>query len=102
VISNYGVAVSAARYINVLSNEVPLQLGLGSRHVAAASITLQTGAVAVVVSESSIVRVFDEGRIVSEILPELWMLRQHGLKIDFPRVQERVDEGIIVRTRADS
>jgi DNA integrity scanning protein DisA with diadenylate cyclase activity len=80
VISNYGVAVSAARYIDVLSNDVPLQLGLGSRHVAAASITLQTGAVAVVVSESSVVRVFDEGRIVSEILPELWMLRLEHLE----------------------
>ena len=101
VISNAGVAVSACRYIDVLSEGVALRLGLGSRHMAGASITHQTGAVAVVVSESSIVRVFDEGKVVSEILPELWMLRQHGIKFDFPRFHERTDGGLLVRTRTD-
>lgn len=28
----------------------------------------------VVVSESSVVRVFDDGKLVAEIIPELWML----------------------------
>ncbi len=102
VISNAGIAISAARYIDVLSDGVLLPLGLGSRHMAAASITRRTKAVAVVVSESSIVRVFDEGNNISEILPELWMLRQHGLKFDAPRVRERTDGEILVRTRADS
>jgi len=101
VISNSGVAVSAARYIDVLSEGVLLPLGLGSRHMAAASITHRTGAIAVVVSESSIVRVFDEGKIISEILPELWMLRQHGVNIEFPRVHERREDGLLVRTRTD-
>jgi hypothetical protein len=34
---------------------------LGSRHVAVASITKQTKSIAVVVSESSVVRIFDRG-----------------------------------------
>lgn len=100
VISNAGVAVSAARYIDVLSEGLSIPLGLGSRHMAAASITRRTATVAVVVSESSVVRVFDEGRIVAEIIPELWMLRQHGL-LTYPQVRERSDGGLVVRTAGD-
>lgn len=47
--------------------------------MAAASITRHTNAVAVVVSESSIVRVFDNGESVGEILPELWLLQHYSL-----------------------
>src|SRR5258708_6977081 len=53
VISEEGIAVSACRYLNASSEGISLPLGLGSRHVAAASITRETKAVAVVVSESS-------------------------------------------------
>jgi hypothetical protein len=52
--------------------------------VAAASITKQTKAVAVVVSESSIVRVFDDGEIISEIIPELWMFARYGSHLAGP------------------
>jgi DNA integrity scanning protein DisA with diadenylate cyclase activity len=79
VISDEGVMLSAARYINASSRGIDLPLGLGSRHMAAASITQETQAVAVVVSESSVVRVFDDGEIIAEIIPELWLLRKHGL-----------------------
>lgn len=78
VVADNGVVISACRYIDAFSEGVNLPLGLGSRHMAAASITRQTKAVAVVVSESSIVRVFDEGEIVSEIIPELWMFARYG------------------------
>lgn len=103
VISGDGIAVSAARYIDVLTEGVTIPLGLGSRHMAGASISFITKAVAVVVSESSMVRVFDDGKIVSEILPELWMLRRHGLVLNtsLGPVTERVDESIIVRTRME-
>ncbi|MDX1618437.1 MAG: diadenylate cyclase, partial [Balneolaceae bacterium] len=84
VISSDGVAVSAARYLNASSEGIQLPLGLGSRHMAAASITRQTKAVAVVVSESSMVRIFDDGELVSEIIPELWMLRQFSSQISGP------------------
>jgi hypothetical protein len=55
-----------------LNLDVPF--GLGSRHIAAASISFATKAVAVVVSESSVVRVFERGALMAEIIPELWML----------------------------
>ena len=46
--------------------------------MAAASITKETNAVAVVVSESSIVRLFDDGDLASEIIPELWVLSNYS------------------------
>lgn len=79
VISNAGIVLSACRYINVIAKDIHLPLGLGSRHMAAASITRETQAIAVVVSESSVVRIFDDGEIVAEIIPELWMLSRYGL-----------------------
>jgi DNA integrity scanning protein DisA with diadenylate cyclase activity len=79
VISDSRILLSAARYINASSQGIDLPLGLGSRHMAAASITKETNAVAVVVSETSVVRVFDDGEMVAEIIPELWLLRRHYL-----------------------
>jgi len=81
VVSDSGVILSACRYINASSKGINLPLGLGSRHMAAASITKHTNAVAVVVSESSIVRVFDDGEIIAEILPELWLLQNFSLHL---------------------
>jgi DNA integrity scanning protein DisA with diadenylate cyclase activity len=81
VVSDSGVILSACRYINASSKGINLSLGLGSRHMAAASITKHTNAVAVVVSESSIVRVFDDGEIIAEILPELWLLQNFSLHL---------------------
>jgi diadenylate cyclase len=74
IISNEGVVLSACRYLSASSEKISLPLGLGSRHMAAAAITKHTKAVAVVVSESSIIRVFDAGQIFAEIIPELWLL----------------------------
>ncbi len=72
VIRDDGVVLAAGRYIKVddhLELEVPL--GLGSRHVAACGISKSTGAIAVVVSETSgVTRVFQGGRCVLEIHPE--------------------------------
>ncbi len=78
VVTNDGVVVSAARYIDASSDGVDIPMGLGSRHMAGASITLRTGAVAVVASESAVVRMFDRGEIVAEIIPEVWMLRRYA------------------------
>ena len=74
IVSNEGIVLSACRYINASSEGITLGMGLGSRHMAAASITKQTRAVAIVVSESAVVRVFDNGTMVAEIIPELWLL----------------------------
>jgi diadenylate cyclase len=80
VVSDEGVVLSAARYIDAVSNHLEVPLGLGSRHVAAASVSSRTDAVAV--SESSTVRMFDDGELVAEIVPELWLLGGHGSYLD--------------------
>ena len=82
VVSDEGVVLSAARYIDAVSNHLELPLGLGSRHVAAASVSSRTDAVAVAVSESSTVRMFDDGELVAEIVPELWLLGGYGSYLD--------------------
>lgn len=96
IVSDSGIVISACRYINASSEGIELPMGLGSRHMAAASITLRTTAVAVVVSESSIVRLFDDGEIVSEILPELWLLRRYGSILQDYESQQRSIENITI------
>ncbi len=78
VVSDRGVVLSAARYVDAVSDHPDVPLGLGGRHRAAASISDATGAVAVVVSESSMVRLFGDGRLLAEITPDLWMLDRYG------------------------
>jgi DNA integrity scanning protein DisA with diadenylate cyclase activity len=81
IVNDDGIIISGCRYINASSIGIDLPLGLGSRHIAAASITKETNAVAVVVSESSIIRIFDNGKIISEIIPELWLLKRVGMNL---------------------
>ena len=100
VVSNAGVVLSAARYIDAASDSLKLPLGLGSRHVAGASISKQTDAVAVVVSESSMVRMFDDGELVSEIVPELWMIDGYRSRVE-GQTLTRQEEDITVISRAD-
>jgi hypothetical protein len=47
---------------------------MGSRHLAAASISKCLDTVAIVVSESAVVRVFHHGELIAEVIPELWLL----------------------------
>ncbi len=100
VISGEGIAVAACRYLSASADGVELPLGLGSRHMAAASITRHTRSVAVVVSESSMVRIFDQGELVTEIIPELWMLRQFGTQIP-GRVSQRAVEPVAVVSKEE-
>ncbi len=100
LVSNAGVVLSAARYIDAASDNLDLPLGLGSRHMAGASITQQTSAVSVVVSESSMVRMFDDGELVSEIVPELWMIEGYTSRME-GRTFTRSDEDITVIGRAE-
>jgi diadenylate cyclase len=86
IVSDQGVVVSACRYIYTVSEGIELPLGLGSRHISGASISKVTKAIAVVVSESSVVRVFDNGEMIGEILPELWLLKRYGLLLSEPYV----------------
>jgi DNA integrity scanning protein DisA with diadenylate cyclase activity len=100
VVSEEGVVLSAARYIDAVSENLSVPLGLGSRHMAAASVSKQTGAVAVAVSESSMVRMFDDGELVSEIIPELWMFDGYRTHLE-GRVFTRREEDITVIGRAE-
>jgi diadenylate cyclase len=80
LVADDGTFVSAGRYIDVdvsaPTNFIP---GLGTRHAAAASVTRETRATAIAVSQSSVVRVFAEGEIRAEIIPELFLMSRDGL-----------------------
>lgn len=101
VVRDDGVVISGARYFYSTPEGVDLPLGLGSRHIAAASISKRTRAVAVVVSESSVVRLFDDGKLISEILPELWMIHRYGLHLESAGAR-RETEGELTVVRAES
>lgn len=66
LIDESGVVVAAGRYIQI-NWDVYLQGGLGGRHLAGASISKDTRAVAVVVSSSNVIRVFKGGREIYRI-----------------------------------
>ncbi len=100
VVSEGGIVLSAARYIDTVSDDLNVPLGLGSRHMAAASVSRQTGAVAVAVSESSMVRMFDDGDLISEIVPELWMFNDYNTRVK-GQTFTRQEEDIMVIGRAE-
>jgi diadenylate cyclase len=93
VVNKHGRFVSAARYIDVAPG-TELLPGLGTRHAAAASITSMTRAVAIVVSQSSIVRVYARGEIRAEIVPELFLLSRDGLFTNGADVRQVPEAGI--------
>jgi DNA integrity scanning protein DisA with diadenylate cyclase activity len=92
VVSDAGVVVSACRYLDAAASGIDLPLGLGSRHLAGASISKLTRATAVVVSESAMVRIFDKGLLVAEIIPELWLFNRHNIQLPAPFTEERVSD----------
>ncbi|MDH3604263.1 MAG: diadenylate cyclase, partial [Candidatus Tectomicrobia bacterium] len=96
LVSADGSVLSAARYFNAHAQGLELLLGLGSRHIAAASMTQQTDALAIVVSESSIVRVFNGGVLIAEILPEIYLLNRFNSHVKHPRLTEHPEENIAV------
>ena len=70
VVSGKGVVEAAGRHLDAVSSMTRQLKGLGSRHRAAASITVYCEAIAVVVSESTgRVTIFDEGKIIAELEP---------------------------------
>jgi diadenylate cyclase len=99
VVSNGGFVVSACRYLDAMASDVVLPFGLGSRHVAGASISAVTAAVAIVVSESAMVRVFDNGSLIAEIIPELWLLSHHDVQLCGPFLEERQGDSAVLVTR---
>ena len=91
VVSREGVFLSACRYLDAVATQVNVPLGLGSRHIAAANMSAVTNAVGVVVSESSVVRLFCHGQLVGEIIPEVWMT-DHAAHLTGSVKREQVGE----------
>lgn len=66
VVDGSGRIEAAGRYIET-NRRVEVQSGLGGRHLAAASITKVTDAVAVAVSSSGAIRIFKDGEVLMRI-----------------------------------
>jgi diadenylate cyclase len=102
VVEDDGTFISAGRFVDVdLTDPDNFLPGLGARHAAAASISRETTAIAVVVSQSSIVRVFGQGEVRAEIIPELFLLTQRQLFARDATVEEHVEEGVTVAVAGD-
>ena len=71
IVREDGVVVAAGRYLNFdEEKELDVPLGLGARHMAAAGISRDTEAIAIVVSQTSgSVRVFRRGKAALELAP---------------------------------
>jgi DNA integrity scanning protein DisA with diadenylate cyclase activity len=63
VVRGDGVVAAAGRYVDT-EGDLQVQPGLGGRHLAAASITRSTRAIAIVVSTSGTIRLFKSGRVI--------------------------------------
>ena len=95
VVRDDGVFVSAGRYVDVdVSAPENFLPGLGTRHAAAASVSRQTNAIAVVVSQSSVVRVFANGDVRAEIIPELFLMSKEGLFASATDVRQVPEAGV--------
>ena len=96
VVAHDGTVVAACRYFDSRAAGLDLPFALGTRHLAAAAISKVTRAVAVVVSETATVRIFHEGQLVAEIIPELWLLSQFTSYLAAPIHTERIANLAIV------
>jgi diadenylate cyclase len=84
IISEDGVVLSGSRLIDVDSGDVEIPMGLGSRHYAAAAISKKTRAVAIVVSKSSVIRIFQQGKLAAEIMPQKMFLSECTVHLEGP------------------
>jgi diadenylate cyclase len=73
IVREDGVVIAAGRYLNFdEEKEIDVPLGLGARHMAAAGISRDSDAIAIVVSQTSgSVRVFRHGKAALELAPRL-------------------------------
>jgi diadenylate cyclase len=99
VISDAGIVLSACRYLDAVASEVTVPFGMASRHLAGASISRVTDAIAIVVSESSMVRVFDDGKLIAEIIPELWIMDYYNVNISAPFKEEHIGDMAVLTAK---
>jgi DNA integrity scanning protein DisA with diadenylate cyclase activity len=69
VIADDGVVMAACRHLHAPGAGVNVPLGLGTRHHAAAAMSRELGILAIVVSQSGVVRVFHRGELLIEMHP---------------------------------
>jgi diadenylate cyclase len=67
ILSRDGMLVSAGTYINIDARDVELAEGFGTKHRNCAALTKAKDALAIVVSESGVVRIFKEGKILARL-----------------------------------
>jgi diadenylate cyclase len=102
IVDKDGTFAAACRYVDVdLAAPDAFLPGLGTRHAAAASITSATKSIAIVVSQSSVVRVFWRGRVRAEIIPELFLLSRDQLFMPHPAVRQLPEAGITLAVEED-
>jgi diadenylate cyclase len=102
VVDETGTFRAACRFVDVdLATPDNFLPGLGTRHAAAASITRTTDAIAIVVSQSSVVRVFARGEIRAEIIPELFLLTREQLFTRDAAVRRVPDAGLTLALAGD-
>ncbi len=103
LVGDDGTFVSAGRFVDVdLGSPSFFLPGLGTRHAAAASISATTNAVAVVVSQSSVVRVFSDGEVLAEIIPELFLLSQRQVFARQAEIRQMPEAGVTLALAAES
>jgi diadenylate cyclase len=103
LVGDDGTFVSAGRYIDVdVSTPMNFIPGLGTRHAAAASVTRETNATAIAVSQSSVVRVFSHGEIRAEIIPELFLMSRDGLFTQAADVTPLPELGVTLAVAGES
>ncbi len=81
VVCATGEFQAACRYFEAPANDVAVPMGLGTRHLAAAAMSRVTNSVGVVVSESAVVRLFERGSLVAELIPELWLIDRYSVHL---------------------
>jgi diadenylate cyclase len=102
LVDDDGTFAAASRYIEVdVGSPTFFTPGLGTRHAAAASISATTRATAIVVSQSSIVRVYAGGEIRAEIVPELFLMSRQQLFTPDADVRQLPEAGITVALAED-
>jgi diadenylate cyclase len=103
LVDDDGTFAAACRYIDVeVGTPDFFTPGLGTRHAAAASISASTRATAIVVSQSSIVRVYSGGEIRAEIVPELFLMSRQQLFTPDADVRQLPEAGITVALAEES
>jgi diadenylate cyclase len=92
VIDYDGVFVAACRYLEAVATGLSMPMGLGTRHWAAAAISRVTRAAGIVVSESNVVRLYQNGELTAEIIPELWLMSRYNTQFAGPIRTEHIQD----------